>query len=108
VIDLALALLSAALLILTFPNFDIAWLAPAALAPLLIASAREPRPVRRFLLGWAAGTVYWFGVCYWIQFVLAVHGGMTELAAWATFLLFAVAKGLHMAVFALLAGVLLR
>ena len=22
--------------------------------------------------------VYWFGVCYWIQFVLAVHGGMGD------------------------------
>ena len=103
-----LALLTAALLTLTFPRYGIAWLAAVALTPLLIAVAREPRPWRRFLLGWAAGVVYWFGVCYWIQFVLAFHGGMGEAAGWAVFSLFAVVKAIHMGVFALLAGVLMR
>jgi apolipoprotein N-acyltransferase len=103
-----LALASAVLLILAFPRFDLVWLAPVALTPLLIALAREPKPGRRFLLGWAAGIVYWFGVCYWIQFVLAVHGGLGEAAGWAVFLLFCLAKGLHLAVFALLAGILIR
>jgi apolipoprotein N-acyltransferase len=63
---------------------------------------------RRFLFGWAAGIVYWFGVCYWIQFVLSFHGGLGETAGWAVFTLFALAKGLHMAVFASLAGYLMR
>jgi apolipoprotein N-acyltransferase len=103
-----LALASAALLILTFPRFQIVWFAPVALTPLLIALAREPRPARRFLLGWAAGIVYWFGVCYWIQFVLSVHGGLGDIAGWAVFTLFAVTKALHMAFFALLAGILMR
>jgi apolipoprotein N-acyltransferase len=53
----ALALLTAILLILAFPRFDIVWLAPVALAPLLVAVAREPRPLRRFLLGYACGIV---------------------------------------------------
>ncbi len=103
-----LALFSAALLILIFPGFSIAWLAPVALTPLLVAVAREARPARRFLMGWAAGTVYWFGVCYWIQFVLAVHGGMGEAVGWAVFTLFAVTKALHLAFFALVAGILMR
>ena len=103
-----LALASAALLIFTFPKFSIVWFAPVALTPLLVAMAREPRWARRFLLSWGAGVVYWFGVCYWIQFVLAFHGGLGELAGWAVFLLFAVAKALHMGVFGALAGVLLR
>ena len=59
-----------------------------ALTPLLLALARERRPARRFLLGWIAGVVYWFGVCYWIQFVLAFHGGLGDAAGWALFLLF--------------------
>src|SRR5437588_6384399 len=84
------------------------WLAPVALAPMLVAVAREPRWLRRFLLGWTAGVVYWFGVCYWIQFVLSFHGGLGEIAGWAVFLLFCVAKALHMGVFALLAGLLMR
>ena len=103
-----LALASAALLILTFPGFSLVWLAPVALAPLLVAMAREPRWLRRFLLGWVSGVAYWFGVCYWIQFVLSFHGGLGDAAGWAVFLLFAVAKALHMGVFGALAGVLMR
>jgi apolipoprotein N-acyltransferase len=108
VLNLLLALVSSALLILCFPRFNVAWFAPVALTPLLVAVARERRPRRRFLLGWAAGAAYWFGVCYWIQIVLAVHGGMGEGQAWAMFLLFCVAKALHLAVFAVLAGILMR
>ncbi len=103
-----LAVLSALLLILTFPRWSLFWLAAVALAPLLLAAARERRPGRRFLIGWTAGTVYWFGVCYWIQFVLAAYAGVGEAGGWALFLLFCVTKGLHMAVFALLAGILMR
>src|SRR5260370_41133951 len=107
--NFALALLSAFLLILVFPNLIFAesgqtCLAPLALTPLLIALAREHRPLWRFLLGEFAGIVYWFGVCSWIQFVLEYHGGMGRWGGWAVFLLFAVAKALHMAVFSLLAG----
>ena len=104
----ALALVSAALLILAFPGFHIVYLAPIALAPLLVAAAREARPFRRFLLGWAAGTLYWFGVCYWIEYTLAVYGGLGHAAGWAVFSLFAVTKGLHLALFTLLAGILMR
>ncbi len=102
--NVALSILSGVLLILIFPRFDFTWLAPVALAPLLFACARETNWKRRFLLGWCGGFVFWFGVCYWIQFVLEVHGGMAKWGGWATFTLFAVLKGLHMAVFAALAG----
>lgn len=106
--NLLLAFLSALLLVLVFPRFSLFWLAAVALTPLLVAVAREARPGRRFLLGWLTGILYWFGVCYWIQFVLAFHGGMGDPAGWAVFLLFCLAKGLHMAVFALFAGILIR
>ena len=102
--NLLLSLLSAVLLILVFPPFDFYWLAPLALAPLLVAAAREASWKKRFLLGWAAGFVYWFGVCLWIQFVLEVHGGLGRWLAWVTFFLFAILKGLHMAAFSTLAG----
>jgi len=108
VIDALLAVLSSVLLILIFPRWNITLLAPVALAPLLIALAREPSPIRRFLLGWCAGIIYWFGVCYWIQFVLARYGGVGNVAAWAMFLLFAVIKALHLGFFSLLAGFLMR
>lgn len=107
-LNLGLALLAAILLVLTFPRFDIVWFAPVALTPLLIAAAREPSPLRRFLLGEAAGIVYWFGVCYWIQFVLSYHGAMGEAGSWGTFLLFCLVKAVHLAVFTLLAGCVIR
>jgi apolipoprotein N-acyltransferase len=103
-VNYALSIFSAVLLILIFPRFDLTWLAPVALAPLLVACARERSWKLRFLEGWAGGFVFWFGVCYWIQFVLEVHGGMGKWGGWGTFFLFAALKGLHMAVFAALAG----
>jgi len=111
-INFILALLAAVLLFLTFPNlvfpnFGLPWLAPLALTPLLIALAREPRPLWRFLLGEFAGIVYWLGVCYWIQFVLEVHGGMGRWGGWGTFALFCIAKAAHLAVFSLLSAALL-
>ena len=107
-LNLLLALLSAVLLILCYPRFNLVWFAPVALTPLLFAVTRERRLWRRFLIGWAAGAVYWCGVCYWVQIVLAVHGDMGVAVAWAMFVLFCVAKALHMGVFALLAGILMR
>jgi apolipoprotein N-acyltransferase len=108
VLNWLLPLLSAVLLILAFPGLQLSWLAPVALAPMLVAMAREGRPLRRFLMGWTAGIAYWFGVCYWIQFVLAVYGGMGQVEGWAVFLLFCLTKALHMAIFALAAGILMR
>ncbi len=105
--NFALALLSAAFLVALFPRFNLVWLAPFALTPLLIALARERRALFRFLLGYAAGIVYWFGVCYWIEAVLDHYGAMGPWAGWGTFLLFCLVKGLHLGAFALLAAVLM-
>src|SRR4051794_41922935 len=84
------------------------WFAPIALAPILVAAALEGRAVRRFFLGWTAGIVYWAGVCYWIQFVLAFHGGVGDVVGWLLLALFCCAKALHLGVFTLLAGILIQ
>ncbi|MEI9811936.1 MAG: apolipoprotein N-acyltransferase [Acidobacteriota bacterium] len=107
-INVVLSLATGALLVLLFPRFNFTWLAPVALVPLLIACAREAGWKRRFLFGWAGGTLFWFFVCTWIQFVLEFHGGMGRWGGWGTFVLFALLKGLHTALFAAIAGVLLR
>ena len=104
----ALAALSAILLILAFPRFDLVWLAPVAVTPLLVASAPETSFPKRFLLGYVCGFVYWFGVCYWIQTVLALYGGIGSAGAWALFVLFCLTKAFHMGVFALAAGIVMR
>jgi len=106
-INFALALLSAALLVFTFPNYNATVFAPIALSPLLLSLAREPRPWMRFLLGWTAGVVYWFFVCTWIQFVLEHYGGMGRWGGWGTFLLFCALKAIHLGIFATLAAIVL-
>jgi apolipoprotein N-acyltransferase len=103
-VNLALSLLAGVLLVLVFPRFDWTWLAPVALAPLLYAGARERSWKRRFLNGWLSGVVFWFFACVWIQYVLETFGGLGQAGAWATFVLFAVLKGLYTALFAALAG----
>jgi apolipoprotein N-acyltransferase len=103
-LNLALALLTAALLALAQPNPNFTYLSFVAIAPLIVAVARERDWRRRFALGWSAGIVYWFAVCYWIQFVLEVHGGMGRWGGWGTFILFCLYKGLHMGVFSVAAG----
>ena len=64
----------------------------------------KQRPLHRFLLGYAAGIIYWFGVCYWIQTTLELYAGVGAAGSWALFALFCLAKAIHMGVFALLAG----
>ena len=103
-----LALLTSLLMTLAFPRFDLTWLMPVALTPLLVAAAREPRPLWRFMIGWLAGAGVLFGVTDWIRFVVSVHGGLGILVGWAVFLLFCAAKGFYFGVFAMLAGPLIR
>lgn len=105
--NLLLALASGLLLVALFPQFSIELLAPFALTPLLIALARETSSLRRFLLGEAAGFVFWIGLCYWIRPVLAQYGGLNEPLSWLALILFALAKAIHTAVFSWLAGFLL-
>lgn len=103
-----LGLATAILLLLVFPKFDLHFLAPIALTPLLIGVARVPKWWHRFLIGWLSGAVFWFFICQWIQFVLEDHASMGIFGSWGAFTLFAVLKGLHMAVFAWLAGPLMN
>jgi len=107
-LNLLLALATAFLLVLSFPRWNLVWMAPLALAPLLVALAREHRPWRRFLLGWVAGVAYWLGVCYWIQTVLARHSDLSAFLAGLAVVLFAFIKALHLAAFSLLAGIVIR
>ena len=62
----------------------------------------------KFLYGWLVGVVYWFSVCYWIQFTLENHGGMSVAESWALFILFCFAKAIQMGCFAWLAPYVAR
>jgi apolipoprotein N-acyltransferase len=107
-INTLLALLSAAMLILLFPPYNLSWLAPVAVAPLIVASARAQSWKARFALGYTTGFVYWFGICHWISWTLAHHAGVSNTTAWLLFLLFCFAKAAQMGIFGILAGPLTR
>jgi apolipoprotein N-acyltransferase len=102
------ALLTAALLAALFPPFNASLLAPLALTPVLYALSHQPYWKHRFLTGWLSGFLYWLVVCHWIRDVLSAYGGLEGPLSWLAVILFAVAKGLHMAVFCTLAGPVLR
>ena len=108
ILNWVLALVTPVLLVLLFPRFSFAWLAPIALTPLLIACAREARWRWRFAFGYAAGVVYWFGLCNWIQWTLEHHANVSGPVAWMLFALLCLAKALQTGVFAALAGPLMN
>lgn len=75
--DASLAVLSATLLILAFPDFEIWWLAWFALVPLLIAIERnKDSATKSFWLGWLQGTVFFYGTCWWLTNAPIVYGGI--------------------------------
>ena len=102
----ALAAATGLLLVLIQPGASLAFLAPFALTPLMIASAEEYSWRQRFWMGWLAGIIQWGGTCYWIRDTLAQHGGMPAWLATLLFVLFALAKGLHLAAFSTVTSVL--
>lgn len=104
----ALAIATALLLALLFPPYNLPFLAPVALAPILYVSMREGSWRRRFLIGEAAGTAYWLLHCYWVYHVLSHHGGLDGPIGYFTLVLFAALKGLHLAAFTALAGWLME
>ncbi|HEX2269130.1 MAG TPA: apolipoprotein N-acyltransferase [Pyrinomonadaceae bacterium] len=73
---------TALLLIFSFPNFELWFLAWVALAPLLIAIARRPSPLRALILGWAVGTVFFYTTCYWLTYSMIHYGGVPTVVAY--------------------------
>ena len=78
---MGLALLSGLLLVLSFPKFGHPAFAWIALTPLIVAIARSPDSVgstrRAFLLGLAAGSVYFAGTLYWLVETMTTFGGLS-------------------------------
>jgi apolipoprotein N-acyltransferase len=83
-VETALAVLSAALLVFSFPDFNLWPLAWVALVPLFLAIARTPQRGRAFLLGWITGTLFFYGSCYWLTHAMIRYGG---IPAWLAYLL---------------------
>ena len=90
-----LSLLSATLLILSFPNFNLWIFAWFGFVPLFFAWKNTSK-IKAFLLSYLTGLLFWFGIIYWLIHVTLP--GMIILAGYLA---------LYFAVFGLLAKVFL-
>lgn len=80
--EIALALFSALLLVLSFPNFDFWFLAWFSLVPLFIVLAKRPCGRSAFVLGWLWGVLFFYGTCYWLTYSMIRYG---HLSAWLAY-----------------------
>jgi apolipoprotein N-acyltransferase len=97
---LALAALSAFLLVLSFPDFNLWPLAWVGLVPLLVAVARVERTRQAFVLGWAWGALFFYGSCWWLTHSMIHYGGLPRPVAYALLVPIVVIVGLFPAMFA--------
>src|SRR5258705_2513075 len=102
------ALASALLLILSFPNFDFFFLAWIGFVPLLLVIARRPSPARAFVLGWAAGTLFFYGSCYWLTYSMIHYGGLSPWMAYLLLLPVTLIVGLFPAAFAMILALTIK
>src|SRR5438309_9990586 len=72
--DSSLAIASALLLVVSFPDFNLWWLAWIGLVPLFAIVAQAPKAGRAFFLGWLWGIVFFFGTCWWLTYPMIHYG----------------------------------
>ncbi|HEY0430663.1 MAG TPA: apolipoprotein N-acyltransferase [Pyrinomonadaceae bacterium] len=103
-----MATVSAALLVFSFPNFNLSPLAWIALVPLLLVIGHKPETWRCFLTGWLFGSIFFYGSCYWLTYSMIHFGGLPTALAFVILLPGAVVMGLFPALFAALLARALR
>jgi apolipoprotein N-acyltransferase len=94
----ALAILSAVLVTLAFPNFDLSPLAWVALVPLFYAIVfRTVSGFGVFVLGWLFGIGYFIGTVYWLTYAMIHYGGIPTPVAYLLLVPAAILFGLFTA-----------
>lgn len=94
-----LALCSALLLILAFPNFEVWPFAWIALVPLLFVASRS-HTWPTFFAGWIFGIVFFYCTCYWLTYSMINFGGFPAGLAYAALIPGAFVIGIFPAFFA--------
>ncbi len=104
-----LAVISAILLTLAFPDFDLWFLAWVALIPLFFAVEREKESViKSFVAGWIFGVVFFFGTCWWLTFAPITYAGVPSVVAYLLLFLATLLVGVFPAIFAAIFSVFLK
>jgi len=52
------------------------------MVPLLIVLAKRPNPLRAMILGWVAGSVFFYASCYWLTYSMIHYGGLPAWLWW--------------------------
>ena len=105
----ALAVLSAVLLILAFPDFDFWFLAWFGLIPLLFGIVREKESsAKSFVLGWLWGLVFFTGTCWWLTFAPITYAGFPPVVAYLLLICLTAFVGVFPGIFAAISSALLR
>src|SRR5260370_37397239 len=71
--EASLAITSALLLVLSFPDFYLWWLAWIVMGPLLVVVTRTRKAGRAFLLGWLWGLIFFYGSCCRLTYPLFLY-----------------------------------
>ena len=104
-----LAIFSAILLTLAFPDFDWWFFAWFALGPLFYAIEREKESiVKSFVLGWIFGTGFFFGSCWWLTFSFITYGGIPTPIAYFLLLIISLMVGFFPALFGAIFSLVLK
>ncbi len=98
---LVLAVLSGVLLALTFPRFNLEFLAWGALIPLFFA-IHGASPLRAALSGFVSGFVFYLMDMTWVTNTLINYGNLPTLAAWGVLLLLVILLSFFPALFSYL------
>jgi apolipoprotein N-acyltransferase len=99
--DILLSLLSGILLILSFPNFDLEFLAWFAWVPLFY-SIEGKGLYHSFLLGFLTGLISFLGILYWIIVAVHTYGNVPLILSVLIFLLLVVYLSLFIGTFTFL------
>jgi len=103
--DILLSLLSGILLILSFPNVDLEFLAWLALVPLFY-SIEGKGSFHAFTLGFLTGLVSYLGILYWIIVAVHTYGGVPMILSSLILLLLVIYLSLFTAAFTFLTRII--
>lgn len=106
--NIVLALASALMLVLAFPDSGWWWLAWFAFVPFLLAVVDERNGISSFFLGLIFGTAYFFGTCWWLAYAPIHYGAFPPVLAYLLIFIACMIAGFFPAVFALVFNAISR
>jgi len=93
---------SAVLLVLSFPDFDLSFLAWFGLVPLILATSTTGKASKAFLLGLLWGSIFFYGTCWWLTYPMIHYAHIPAWRAYALLLFPVLLVALFPALFCLL------